>query len=51
MELLTGIPAGERDEAGQFPEGSLNQRIEARLRELSETRRAYAERPRQDGPD
>jgi predicted ATP-dependent protease len=51
MELLTGIPAGERDEAGHFPEGSLNQRIEARLRALSETRRAYAERMHQDGPD
>jgi predicted ATP-dependent protease len=51
MELLTGIPAGERDEAGRFPEGSLNQCIEARLHELSETRRAYAERPAQDSSD
>jgi lon-related putative ATP-dependent protease len=36
MELLTGIPAGERDGEGSFPEGSINQRIEARLIELAE---------------
>jgi predicted ATP-dependent protease len=35
IELLTGLPAGERDEAGHFPEGSINQRVEARLATLA----------------
>jgi lon-related putative ATP-dependent protease len=41
--LLTGIEAGARDAEGNFPEGSLNARVEARLRALSETRRSFAE--------
>jgi lon-related putative ATP-dependent protease len=31
LELLTGIPAGEPDAAGEYPAGTLNQRIAARL--------------------
>ncbi len=31
IELLTGIPAGEPDAEGNYPEGTLNQRIAARL--------------------
>jgi predicted ATP-dependent protease len=31
MELLTGTPAGEKDEQGKFPPGSINRRIAARL--------------------
>jgi predicted ATP-dependent protease len=42
IELLTGIPAGERDEEGVFPEGSINQRVESRLIELAEKQRAFA---------
>ena len=41
IELLTGIPAGERDNAGAFPAGSVNQRVEARLVELAEKRLAF----------
>jgi lon-related putative ATP-dependent protease len=40
MEILTGVPAGERDASGTFPEGSVNQKVEARLIELAEKRRA-----------
>lgn len=36
IELLTGIPAGARDESGQFPEGTLHARVMARLQELAE---------------
>jgi len=36
IELLTGAPAGQRDESGQFPEGSIHARVEARLREFTE---------------
>ncbi|BAS29047.1 Lon protease family protein [Limnochorda pilosa] len=31
LELLTGVPAGERDGTGRFPEGSVNARVEERL--------------------
>jgi len=42
IELLTGIPAGERDETENFPEGSINQRVEARLMALAEIQRDFA---------
>jgi predicted ATP-dependent protease len=41
MELLTGLPAGERDASGVFPTGSVNHRVEARLLELAAKRAAY----------
>ena len=31
IECLTGIAAGERGEDGQFPDGTINQRVDARL--------------------
>jgi predicted ATP-dependent protease len=31
LDLLTGIPAGQPDANGNYPNGSLNQRIAARL--------------------
>ena len=46
MEILTGLPAGERDGAGAFPAGSINQRVEARLRELADKRAAFGQPPR-----
>lgn len=42
IEILTGLPAGERDEEGKFPERSVNQRVEARLISLAEKRKTYA---------
>jgi predicted ATP-dependent protease len=36
MTLLTGTPAGSRDENGQFPEDSVNGRVEASLIRFSE---------------
>ena len=41
IELLTGVPAGERDEQGEFPDGSVNQRVEARLIALAEKRLTF----------
>jgi len=35
LELFTGLPAGERDENGQFPEGTVNYLVDKRLRELA----------------
>ena len=36
IEILTGVPAGERGSDGKFPEGTVNGRIEQRLREFGE---------------
>jgi lon-related putative ATP-dependent protease len=41
LEILTGLAAGERDEAGNFPEGSLNQRVEARLVAMAEQLQSF----------
>ncbi len=41
IELLTGVPAGEPDEEGRFPSGSVNERVDTRLRLLAETRREF----------
>lgn len=38
IEILTGIPAGELDDKGEYPEGSINQRVAARLAELEDIR-------------
>jgi lon-related putative ATP-dependent protease len=47
IELLTGVPAGERDAEGNFPEGGINQRVEARLIELAEKQRAFTAPPKE----
>jgi lon-related putative ATP-dependent protease len=41
MELLTGIPAGERDDAGEFPADTMNRLVEARLADFAETLQAF----------
>ena len=41
IEVITGVAAGERDRSGHFPDGSINGRVEARLLELAEKRRAF----------
>jgi predicted ATP-dependent protease len=42
IELLTGLPAGQRDQQGLFPEGSLNRRVEDTLMRYSVAMQAYA---------
>lgn len=48
IEILTGIPAGTRDESGAFSADSINGKTEARLAKLAEQRRAFS---RKDMPD
>jgi lon-related putative ATP-dependent protease len=43
IEILTGVEAGDRDGEGNFPEGSINHRVEARLIELAEKRKAESQ--------
>jgi predicted ATP-dependent protease len=45
LALLTGQEPGERGEDGRFPEGTLNARIEARLRFLAEESRRFGRQP------
>ena len=42
IELLTGVPAGEPDEQGLVPEGSINYLVASQLAELSALRQAFA---------
>ena len=44
IEILTGVTAGQRDSEGNFPDGSINQRVEQRLMEMSEKLRKFAKR-------
>jgi lon-related putative ATP-dependent protease len=41
VELLTGVPAGERDAQGRFPEGSVNRRVDDRLAAFAEKARSF----------
>jgi lon-related putative ATP-dependent protease len=42
LALLTGLEAGERASDGQFPPGSLNRRVEDRLRAFAAVRKRFA---------
>jgi len=41
IELLTGMTAGEADESGEYPQETINGRIQSRLAELARQRRRY----------
>ncbi|NIU03049.1 MAG: ATP-dependent protease, partial [Gammaproteobacteria bacterium] len=43
MELLTGLPAGEADEQGNYPEDTINYRVQARLNKLALMRQLFSE--------
>lgn len=47
IEILTGIPAGEPDEEGHYPEGTINRMIVDRLEELARTARRFDGRGRE----
>lgn len=42
IEILTGVEAGARAEDGEFPEGSLNDRVEKYLISLADLRRRFS---------
>ncbi len=41
IEILTGVKAGERQEDGTFEEGTVNYRVDKRLREMAEKLREF----------
>ncbi len=45
IEILTGIPAGERGPDGAYPADSVNGRVDRRLRELAEKLQQFGQAP------
>ena len=43
IEALTGLPAGERQDEGRYPGGTVHERVERRLREMAQTARNFAQ--------
>jgi len=41
LTLLTGKPSGEKNEKGEFPDGTTNRKVQERLLEFAEKRRAF----------
>src|SRR3974390_699897 len=41
IEILTGVAAGQRDALGQFPQASVNGRVERRLAEFADSVRSF----------
>jgi lon-related putative ATP-dependent protease len=42
IEILTGVPAGERGEDGSYPEGTINCLVDKRLHEFGESMKKFA---------
>jgi predicted ATP-dependent protease len=36
MEVLTGVPAGRRNKDGTYPEGTINDMVQKRLRDMAQ---------------
>jgi lon-related putative ATP-dependent protease len=52
LELLTGMPAGEKDAEGKYPEGTLHYKVDQRLRELNKEKKDNkAEEKKDDRPE
>ncbi|RJR27446.1 MAG: ATP-dependent protease, partial [Desulfobacteraceae bacterium] len=43
IELLTGVPAGERGEDGTYPEGTVNYLVDRRLKEFAKGLKEFGE--------
>jgi len=48
LSVLTGVEAGQRNEDGEFPEDSVNFRVEKQLVRYADLRRTFAEKPKDD---
>jgi predicted ATP-dependent protease len=47
LELMTGMPAGERDASGRYPPASVSGRVEARLIALADRLREFGRAPQE----
>lgn len=48
FSILTGVEAGQRDDKGEFPKDSVNDRVEQQLIRYAELRKTFAEGPNGD---
>jgi len=51
IELLTGVPAGQRDESGEYPQGTVHQVVQARLFELAKELNKFGDDDDDDDDD
>ena len=51
IEVLTGVPAGERDNAGRYPDGSVNDRVQKKLQQFTEQQKKLAAADNRKSPD
>jgi lon-related putative ATP-dependent protease len=51
IELLTGLAAGERSADGSYQAGSLNRRVEDRLRSFAAIRKSFGSQAKAEPPD
>ncbi len=50
IELLTGVPAGEADEKGNYPENTVSNLVDKKLKSLAEGLKAFAEEGKPQKP-
>jgi lon-related putative ATP-dependent protease len=50
IELLTGVPTGEADEEGNYPEGTVNYLVQKRLLEMAEEKSGDEDRKDEQNP-
>ena len=50
IEILTGVPAGERNKDGSYPGGTVNQLVDRRLQELASSLKGFYSHVPGDGP-
>ena len=48
LTILTGVEAGKRDEHGQFPKNSVNQKVEQQLIRYAQLRKQFGEQEKSD---
>jgi len=51
LEILTGMPAGEVDEEGNYPEGTVHHAVRDRLQQMAETLREYGRGAAKEGQE
>jgi hypothetical protein len=49
IEIFTGVPAGERQQDGSCPEGTVNYSVDKRLREMAERLKGFYAEEKKEG--